>query len=274
MLYHYTSIESLALILSSKKFRFSNFGKLDDLEEAKKHSRIDFSSIAFASCWSDLKEESIPLWKMYTPDMKGIRIGISEEIFPKMEVDLETYPFEIDGELDGPLKMYIPPQIWDQGNIMFFPGSGVESLFKGKVTYVENLTDEWIKRISFFDQIGSPPNVTIYGLFDLVRSKSKIWSFQHEYRFVIFMIPRIDEADLFSPNGIHQTNIKFGKCIFGLESPNLEYFDLSYDPGCLERMEITLGPKTGRAEELLVQALLEKFSPKASLKVSSIQIRK
>ena len=36
----------------------------------------------FISCWTESKEENIPLWKMYTTDItKGIRISLPQEMF-------------------------------------------------------------------------------------------------------------------------------------------------------------------------------------------------
>ena len=76
-IYHYTNIETLALILKNKTIRFNRLDQVDDLEEGKvKSLGVQFCKYVFASCWTDVAEESIPLWKMYGGDSGGIRISL------------------------------------------------------------------------------------------------------------------------------------------------------------------------------------------------------
>ncbi|NOQ27821.1 MAG: hypothetical protein GQ564_20865 [Bacteroidales bacterium] len=80
-LYHYTSIETLAMILSSKKIKFNSLNNVDDLNEGKS---IDYKHIGgyfFISCWTSFAEESLPFWNMYTPSMKGVRIKMPSNLF-------------------------------------------------------------------------------------------------------------------------------------------------------------------------------------------------
>ena len=80
-LYHYTSIESLAQILSSKTIRFNSLTELDDLTEGKCNDIKSIGSYFFISSWTDIHEESLPFWNMYTPKMKGIRIKMPSDLF-------------------------------------------------------------------------------------------------------------------------------------------------------------------------------------------------
>lgn len=77
-IYHYTSIETLALILHSKKIRFNRLDRVDDVEEScygsgPTNARLGMYS--FVSCWTKDVMENLSLWKMYT-GYKGVRIGI------------------------------------------------------------------------------------------------------------------------------------------------------------------------------------------------------
>lgn len=99
-LYHYTSLETLALILSNKTIRFNNLLYVDDIEEAETNDMGKFGRIAYVSCWTDDERESIPLWNMYTPNMHGVRIRMKKFPFKRyhfskgemfLEEDIETY---------------------------------------------------------------------------------------------------------------------------------------------------------------------------------------
>lgn len=75
--FHYTSIDSLALILKNRTLRFTRLDRVDDLEEARvEQNRYDLSKFIFVSCWTENGEESIPLWKMYSGGAGGVRIGV------------------------------------------------------------------------------------------------------------------------------------------------------------------------------------------------------
>ncbi|RGQ47520.1 hypothetical protein DWY92_19075 [Bacteroides uniformis] len=81
-IYHYTNIEALALILKNQTIRFNRLDKVDDIEEGNAESwGVKFCKYVFVSCWTDIKEENIPLWKMYSGDTGGIRIALEQEMF-------------------------------------------------------------------------------------------------------------------------------------------------------------------------------------------------
>ena len=59
-LYHYTSLETLALILKNKTICFNNLSYVDDMEEVQTKDLGKFGKIAYVSCWTSDSEESIP----------------------------------------------------------------------------------------------------------------------------------------------------------------------------------------------------------------------
>ena len=61
VLYHYTSVESLAMILSTKTFRLSPLSALDDSQEEKAEDVTKIGRTIFVSCWTDDDKESIPV---------------------------------------------------------------------------------------------------------------------------------------------------------------------------------------------------------------------
>ncbi len=79
-IYHYTTDEILALILQNKTIRFNSLNNVDDMLDGSHNDIKDARDYLFVSCWSEDNDESIPLWKMYSDDMAGIRIGINKEL--------------------------------------------------------------------------------------------------------------------------------------------------------------------------------------------------
>lgn len=87
-LFHYTSIETLALILKNKTIRFNRLDCVDDLEESMYGSGpndIKLGQYQFVSCWTKDSEENLALWKMYTNN-KGIRICLDSDMFKKYQI--------------------------------------------------------------------------------------------------------------------------------------------------------------------------------------------
>jgi len=69
-LHHYTTIENLVLILNSRKIRFSRLTTVDDTEESENFGQYNIAPFLYVSCWTINNIESIPLWKMYTGNMR------------------------------------------------------------------------------------------------------------------------------------------------------------------------------------------------------------
>lgn len=81
--YHYTSIDTLEKIFSSRSLCFTNLDLVDDLDEVETADLKKFGRFCYVSCWTKEEKESIPMWKMYTPDMQGVRIKMNESPFKK-----------------------------------------------------------------------------------------------------------------------------------------------------------------------------------------------
>lgn len=95
-LYHYTSIETLALILKNKIICFNHLLNVDDLEEANTQDMVNFGECINGSCWTEDSEESIPLWNVYTPNMKGVRMGLPKFPFKKYHFSAGEYNLSQD----------------------------------------------------------------------------------------------------------------------------------------------------------------------------------
>lgn len=98
-IYHYTSVETLAMILASHKLRFNRLDRVDDMREAQKHKGIDFGKYFFASC----------LLKGVAPSIEYLDIEMSKQAFESLVVT--TGPHCSEGAklcVDSLVKRYAP----------------------------------------------------------------------------------------------------------------------------------------------------------------------
>lgn len=82
-------------LLHNRTFCFNNLLYVDDIEEAETSDMGKFGRFVYVSCWTDDKEESIPLWNMYPPNMHGIRIRMPEFPFKKRKYQRGTSHKEV-----------------------------------------------------------------------------------------------------------------------------------------------------------------------------------
>lgn len=75
-LYHYTSIETLALILKNRSIRFNSLDRMDDLQEKEANDIRNIGQFIYVSAWTSDQMESIPMWNMYASLNAGIRIQL------------------------------------------------------------------------------------------------------------------------------------------------------------------------------------------------------
>ena len=100
-IFHYTTIESLAMILSQKTFRFSRLDTVDDPDEYSYSKKYGYNpaEFIFVACWSTNPYESIPQWKIYGGNEKGVRISFEQDMFPLSYEEIEhgcILPFLFD----------------------------------------------------------------------------------------------------------------------------------------------------------------------------------
>ena len=78
IIHHYSNIEVLSLILKNRTLRFNRLDRVDDPEESNFISNgVNLGPYTFVSCWTEAKEESVPMWKMYRKMPEGQVSGIS-----------------------------------------------------------------------------------------------------------------------------------------------------------------------------------------------------
>ncbi|GAA6153897.1 hypothetical protein [Pseudoteredinibacter isoporae] len=261
-LYHYTSIENLALILSHRTIRFRQLSTLNDPLEGKNADFAYAEKLIFSSSWTASEQDSIPMWSLYT-GLKGVRIKLPTDLFnPRDEI---TYGKWGNGHINTasispPLRMLmLPTEDGNQINHQFLHISGPD-----EVNYVDR------------ESVGELPPVRTqttgaghsyenpmegFDLSNIGLHKSEDWSFEQEWRFRI-------------PAGIQASISRMSLEEYcEIMQPSRNYIDLPIRAEALQQIEIMLGPKTTLGEEVLVRSLINTIVPSGKVTKSEIQIR-
>jgi hypothetical protein len=235
VLYHYTTITNLALILENRSIRFTRADKVNDLDEVKISDAPEIKQAVYLSCWTASEKESIPLWALYASHAKGIRIKLPSNMFKSV------------GE----------PYKSKNGKFLIINLDFLKNV-------VQRKTDRlWIPYLFGPFKVDYPPDnsVTVLRGNEDIRAKeidvSKVgtiklehWKFEEEYRFIIF------------PNSLWHSGMKIFQYIRddAINNPIMaEHVYIPLDPNILDKMEITMGPDAKDAEYYIVKALLEKY---------------
>lgn len=258
-IYHYTSLESLALILKNRTFRLSSLANMDDLEEGETSDIGKFGRYTYISSWTAESEESIPLWNLYTPNMSGVRIRMKRSIFDTEIKKKDEVIQQEDIEYSKGLL-----DLQNQNNIMFMP-------YKAELIDVTYTNDKSLlnPQISTIMENGDNSSFSIRRV-DIGRFKRKAWEFQKELRYRIHSLPySIEEMQSYQLN--NEINEFIHELIYVRK--NLDYVDLYIGRESFEDMEILCGPKASYAQMTIIEDLVEKYNPKATIKKSYILIR-
>lgn len=269
-IYHYTSIESLALILKTGKLRFTRLDGVDDVKEAQAHAGINFGKFFFVSCWTTQSEESIPQWSMYSREMQGIRLELPA--YPFTSEPLRPEPgwggIEWQGEVRSPLPF---SSLWGPSYFVV-PMFLNREQFGGHVEYVSNVSETYARSIQRQMQPGGGVNLKIEGLPLLPRRKSSDWAFQKEYRFSLFVLPSLRvpptgpmSLQFFAAIGQHMSDSFINNI-----DPGITHIDVPLSDEAVRSLVVRTGPLSTAGARLCVEALLAQYAPHARIEQSSL----
>lgn len=263
-IYHYTNLESLAMILKNRTIRFNRLDKVDDLEEGNAESLgIRFCKYVFVSCWTEKSEESIPLWKMYGGDSGGIRISMEREMFQEYFIsDLDFVGLKSQGSI----ITKIPPQSLTHPDFWILPILDYNNdLFYRHIEYVDDVfkyTKDCIQITNIKDGRGDMNmQMKPFGYY-----KNKRWAFQDETRFVLYILPCNPMLEGANP----EVSSIVMQSLLGNKSLLFTYYDMHIKDEIIDKIDITLSPSATEAEETIVRALIDKYAPNAKVNNSSL----
>ncbi len=267
-LHHYTTIESLALILKQRILRFTKLSLLNDPLEGKTADVKGAENLVFCSSWTSNTEDIIPMWKMYS-NMKGVRISVS--------------PLNMFKNTNG-----IKSGNWGSGEInyteldvkIFASGKWSVSIKEGDFNFQRHLIE--IDKIFGPDPVSYNPTpepavinkVKIFSKAEEFEVKeymdfSKVglhkhtnWEFENEVRFRLLLNPKFG-----APYGF--TSEEF---VTKLEFMN-KYINVFLSDEFFNGLNILFGPLCTASQEIMVGSLLKEYAPSAKISKSKIKIR-
>lgn len=242
-LYHYTEINSLGLILANKTIRFSALNRVNDMSEGHAMDIGDLGMYVFVSCWTISSKESLPLWNMYTPRMRGVRIKIPFPVF-----DLFKY-----GEHEALFK---EEDFITENHLILSRGKPYK-----KVIYTNDIKKLKPKIIREIDNNLEGLHLDSLGIY-----KEEIWDFEDEMRFRFLAIPKPKTTNIHD-----ELELKDLTKIIDSRTPlGFSFFDLKISESTFEKMEITLGPKLLPGDQEIIQSLVAYYNPKAKIRLSNL----
>lgn len=270
-LYHYTTIETLALILKNKTIRLKRLDLVDDPEEPKTEDYGELGRFCFVSCWTNMEEESIPMWKLYAgKEMKGVRIKLPTFILQKHILNSSSDQRHTQNGIIHDEHKIIGENFYSYINPDYFFNIGcmtppIQESILVNVEYTNNPQFLYPKVASYNENKNSTHlNTGIIGKY-----KHKYWEFQQELRYKIFVCPwGTEEVKNTTSEGLIQlfNRLKYNKLEY-------EYIDMKMDEAKFEDMTIRLSPKATHAERIIIESLLKEHNPKAKIEESNIKIR-
>jgi len=244
VLYHYTTLNTLALILKSRSISFSRADKVNDKREGLSSDVGSFAHYLFLSCWTETSEENLALWNMYTPKMRGVRIELPMPIF-------EIY------KIDDVYQSVIPAsQIIDKIKSVFILPHR-EFIYKIKYT-----DDEELLKPKILATVGGYHG---FKLTEIGIYKKKLWEFENEWRFRlnIFPLDQSKKSDFFPD--------QFNDLIDAKVAPSISNYLVRINQESFNNMKIRVGPRRELGDMELVEALIRTYNSKAKIDVSTLE---
>ena len=259
-LYHYTSLENLALILKNRTLRLSPLSKVDDLQESRSKDLKNVGRFVFVSCWTDEKEESIPMWKMYGSMESGVRIGLPKNPFVRQKTtksDLE----KIFGHIQFDNKINGEKSIDTLINMAYLAENNVYSpeMYKEVILNKINYTDkiDLLEPKTIFHGEG----ITYLDFKEIGIYKNMYWEFQKEWRYLIHVYPLKLTLDAkLMERRLQELMHKLKQD--ELNSP-IDYYDFEISQEAFKKMIITKSPRLSSGNEILLSSLVNEYNPDA-----------
>lgn len=245
-LYHYTKVNNLGLILSNQTIRFSSLNEVNDPLEGKSSDIGDLGMYLFVSCWTARKKEYLPLWNMYTPEMRGVRIKLPFPIFEIFKT-LGKESYFRESELINKSYIILPNR---------------EPI--RKIIYTRKKDQLIPKTLTEINKQYEGINLDVLGSY-----KDSIWKFENEWRFFFSIFPKPQTMHINDSFKIDElTQLIDTRRPLGFNHYNIKIKDESF-----KKMEIILGPRMKPGDSEIVTSLVNRYNPTAKIYNSSLTQR-
>ena len=251
LVYHYTSINTLALILKNGTIRLNCLKNVDDMNECLTDDYGNLANYLYASSWTEDRLENISLWNMYTPHMAGIRIGLPPDM---LDITLDEYDLITNGIVKGEDE---------EKEILIF---GLTENVPHPIEYISSEDKKNLLDLSSKDEATIKIDANNLGL-----KKDKQWEFQKESRFVVLAVRMNKKYSKFD----EARKAGLMLALLNKEPISLNHIDLHVKKEALDQMHVLLGPHCNESDRIIVESLLKNFCPsnKNIVQKSALKIR-
>lgn len=262
-LYHYTNIESLALILKNQTIRFNSLDRMDDLQEKESADIKNIGQFCFITSWTSESLESIPMWNMYASLTQGVRIKLRKDPFKIYDNDISELAMSSNVQIGNgsstSIKSIMPIKDLFEKGFFSVQALNLDSL----LCEVQYTTDNEKLYPHLLQDNGEQFSIALQ---KLGRYKNVHWEFQKEWRYILNFIP----LDLKKISLVQFTQIANDIRIGQAKQP-FSYYDMVIDDGAFSDMEITLSPRISAGSRAIVETLVQRFNPAAKMTDSTLK---
>lgn len=253
-IYHYTSIEKLALILKNRTLRFNNARNVDDPDEAITEDYGSMQDYVFISSWSKKKNESIPLWKIYGAGCHGVRLETDTKYIKFLGEETPThgiYKVVQNVKKEIPSDFFI--NVWQHKKPGIYPYFETNYKDRSRVLKKDISTDT--------------TEMWEYQIDEVFNTKQECWAFEEEIRFILLGCSLNHGQD---QNNWQQV---FNR-IINKEKIDSNYVDLLLQDDFFDNLKILKGPLQNEAETTILKSLVQAHNYNITIHDSSIKLRK
>lgn len=285
-LYHYTSVDVLALILKNRTIRLNPLGKMDDRQEQfSAHGRAHGRHV-FISSWTSETEEIPKMWRDYCKPYpeNGVRIKLPVNPFSKtennllmpvpsemrlaeanrariMQAILMNYPETSRKLFDGfdglqYFRQYKEKLRQEHPTICERLMESSEELQRNITTATPNDVDMLLRKVEYTDeprklypQLYQEYQGQLFGDFSNYGAiKNTSWAWQKEWRYIVCFY-RMRAFRKKADDTLQWYDVPF------------DYYDLKLDPNKLNQLEVMTSPVMTAQSKSRLQTLLDMYLP-------------
>lgn len=272
-LYHYTTLEKLALILKNHTIRFMPLDTMDDLEEKETTDLKNAGQFVFVSSWTDDEEESIPMWNMYSSLENGVRIQLPFEPFEIYDmtvpeaIKIANKTRKIINRDDVFKKSIVPIETVLEGTF-FSPEMLYNIDYDDKPTKIEYTPDrELLYPVVLIVEDGEIKGINL-GM--IGKYKNTAWRFQDEWRHKFSVLPGSAFEVISNPDKYKETFNKI--CDGSLDRP-IDFFDRRIKNSAYNEMSIVTSPNFSEGNSVLLDTLREQYNPNMIIRDSELKYK-
>lgn len=265
-IYHYTSLDTLALILKNRTIMFNRLDRVDDVEEGTiKSNGVYLGRNVFVSCWTEDSEESIPMWNMYARGIAGVRIALEKDMFCDYLIKDIQLPNGQKTQGSGYCKL--PPEDFTNYNYWILPVTDINNeMFYRHVEYVNDVMEKTNKIVSLTKNEDGTFTTEIQ-LGKIGKYKHKRWEFQHESRFSL---------TAFAKNPLLQNTDEVGDIMINATIMNepipVDQYFMHLKDDVVENIEIVISPEANEEHRLIVEALCNQYLKNSKHKIRQSEL--